>query len=78
MPTFASDALKPSKEGYGQNGYGGASSDVPGEKTTSDFLPQPGTPVNDQTRTLVGKTAPDAFGMASARSRQPANKDGGV
>lgn len=39
MPGFASDALKPSKAGYGQNGYAGASSDLPGERTTSGFLP---------------------------------------
>ena|ERR1700676_2818153 len=40
MPTLASDALKPSKAGYGQNGYGGASSDLPGENTRSGFLPE--------------------------------------
>jgi hypothetical protein len=28
------------KNGYGQNGYQGASSDTPGEHTTSGFLPQ--------------------------------------
>jgi hypothetical protein len=39
MPEFASEALKPNKAGYGQNGYGGASSDVPGEDTTAGFLP---------------------------------------
>ena len=39
MTDFASDALKPSKAGYGQNGFGGASSDLPGERTTSGFLP---------------------------------------
>jgi len=40
MPSLASDALKPSKVGYGQNGYGGASSDLPGENTRSGFLPE--------------------------------------
>jgi hypothetical protein len=39
MPALASDALKPSKAGYGQNGYAGASSDMPGEQTSSGFLP---------------------------------------
>ncbi len=39
MPSLASEALKPSKAGYGQNGYGGASSDLPGENTRSGFLP---------------------------------------
>ena len=39
MPSLASEALKPSKAGYGQNGYHGASSDTPGENTTAGFLP---------------------------------------
>ncbi len=39
MPSLASEALKPSKAGYGQNGYAGASSDLPGENTQSGFLP---------------------------------------
>lgn len=33
FPTKASDQFKPSKAGYGQGGFGGASSDVPGERT---------------------------------------------
>jgi hypothetical protein len=41
LPEFASDALKESKAGYGQNGYAGASSDEPGQNTQSGFLPQP-------------------------------------
>lgn len=51
-PQFASDALKPSKRGYGQNGYGGASSDTPGQRTTSGFLPacSLGGATNDQMR----------------------------
>jgi len=43
LPPFASDALRESKRGYGQNGYGGASSDLPGENTNSGFLPVPDT-----------------------------------
>ena len=39
MPGLASEGLKPSKAGYGQNGYAGSSSDVPGENTTAGFLP---------------------------------------
>ena len=39
MPGLASEGLKPSKAGYGQNGYAGSSSDVPGENTGSGFLP---------------------------------------
>jgi len=82
MTDFASDALKPSKVGYGQNGFGGASSDTPGEKTSSDFLPGPGTPINDQTRMLQNsgkeKVVSDAFGMESARARQPNPAKSGV
>lgn len=79
MPQFASEQLKPSKAGYGQNQFGGASSDMPGEHTTSGFLPQVTAPlVNSQARTLTGKTVPDAVGMASARSRQPNPSKEGV
>lgn len=38
QPTFPSDA-KPSNAGYGQNGFQGPSSDLPGQHTTSGFLP---------------------------------------
>ena len=37
FPSLASDQLKPSKEGYGQNNFRGASSDMPGENTRSGF-----------------------------------------
>lgn len=37
QPTLASDQLKPEQKGYGQNGYGGASSDLPGENTETGF-----------------------------------------
>lgn len=33
QPTFASDQLRPDRSGYGQNAYGGASSDTPKERT---------------------------------------------
>lgn len=36
-PSLASDALKEDKRGYGQNGYGGASSDTPSQRTTTGF-----------------------------------------
>ena len=52
------------------------------EKTSSDFLPAPGKPVNDQTRMLQNsgkeKVVPDSFGMESARKRQPNTKAEGV
>lgn len=61
-PTFASDALKPSKRGYGQNGYRGASSDTPGQRTTSGFLPDCtlASAVNSQMRTVSAKPFPPA------------------
>jgi len=40
-----------SDNGYGQNGYSGASSDTPGQHTTSGFLPQATLPADwGQTR----------------------------
>lgn len=67
MPSLASDALKPSKAGYGQNGYAGASSDLPGENTTSGFLPQTnladGNKANVQNRTVKSDPYPTTFGM---------------
>lgn len=61
-PQFASDALKARKRGYGQNGYGGASSDMPGERTTSGFLPdcKLASAVNSQMRTVSAKPFPPA------------------
>lgn len=69
-PTFASDALRPSTHGYGQNGYGGASSDEPGQRTTSGFLPQTsleaGKAANKQTRKVDATPFPAAFGCKGA------------
>jgi hypothetical protein len=46
----------PANNGYGQNGYDGASSDLPGKKTTSGFLPQSKVPTDDwQTRKVAPK-----------------------
>lgn len=39
QPQFASEA-KPDNSGYGQNGFQGPSSDLPGKRTTSGFLPE--------------------------------------
>lgn len=69
MPDFASDQLKPSKAGYGQNGFGGASSDTPGENTRSGFLPGVGTPVNDQLRKVSTDQYPPTFGMKNPTKR---------
>ncbi len=66
-PEFASDQFATPglsfEKGYGQNQYGGASSDVSGHRTTSGFLPGPGTPINSQLRKLKGDNVPPAFGM---------------
>lgn len=63
MPDSVASQLRPSSKNYGQNGYGGASSDLPGQRTTSGFLPDPGTPVNDQLRKVKADPLPAAFGM---------------
>ena len=53
--------------GYGQNGYSGASSDLPGQKTTSGVLPQVAVPADNwQTRNVGTKNVPSTFGMKGA------------
>lgn len=60
---FVGSHLK-SKNGYGQNGYQGASSDLPGEKTNSGFLPQSTVPKDDwQTRKVDASPIPTHPGM---------------
>jgi hypothetical protein len=79
MPdSVAEQITKVGNRQYGQNGFGGPSSDQPGDRTKSGFLPDDAytqTPVNAQMRTLEttgkSKPVPDAFGMQSNRSRQP-------
>lgn len=61
-PQFASQEFKPSNRGYGQNQFGGPSSDTPGKRTASGFLPDPGTRVNDQTRTVSAAPYPPTHG----------------
>jgi hypothetical protein len=53
---------------YGQNGYGGASSDLPGERTASGFLPDCKLPADYrredwQNRKVDAKPYPLAHGM---------------
>lgn len=68
---FSSDVtIVGSKEkannGYGQNGYQGASSDLPGQHTTSGFLPQVIAPTDKwQTREVSKESYPLSFGMKS-------------
>lgn len=61
-PTFASEQLRPSNAGYGQNQFGGPSSDNPGKRTASGYLPDPGEPVNDQLRKVSSDQYPTTFG----------------
>lgn len=62
-PDFASEQLEPSNAGYGQNGFGGPSSDTPGTRTASGFLPDPGKPVNSQLRKQDATPIATTFGM---------------
>jgi len=76
MPGLASEGLKPSKAGYGQNGYGGASSDLPGENRSSGFLP--GITQADLTAALdrvSPKDSRDTVRDASGKGNPPAPKD---
>lgn len=56
------------KNGYGQNGFQGASSDLPGKRTTSDFLPQTTVPGDNwQTREVSAEQkVPTTFGMKAS------------
>lgn len=62
---FIGSHLK-AKNGYGQNGFQGASSDTPGEHTTSGFLPAvtlPAAGSDGQTRSVSKEPYPTTFGM---------------
>jgi hypothetical protein len=56
-----------SDNGYGQNGYSGSSSDLPGQHTTSGFLPQATVPADwGQTRPMSAEQkVPTTKGMRS-------------
>lgn len=77
MTTFESDTviagshLKPMNK-YGQNGFPGPSSDLPGQHTTSGFLPQVALPGGDngQTRTVSAEQYPAAYGLKSQSAPQ--------
>lgn len=73
MPPFESEVFIGSKEkaenGYGQNGYQGPSSDLPGERTTSGFLPQSSVPASGwQTRSVSAEQLPAAHGMKGPKT----------
>jgi hypothetical protein len=63
----------PARNGYGQNGAQNASSDLPGEKTTSGFLPK-GVVPNDatQVRTVSAQPIAPAHGMRDRAAETPA------
>ena len=76
MPSLVSEALKPNKAGYGQNGYGGASSDLPGENTSSGFLPGISQADIDTALGNVNpKDARDTVRDRSGKGNPPAPKD---
>jgi len=59
------------KNGYGQNGYQGPSSDLPGQHTTSGFLPAvtlPKTDANWQTRKVDSTPIAPAHGMSGPKA----------
>lgn len=61
--SFIGSHLK-AKNGYGQNGFQGASSDLPGEKTTSGFLPECKVMSADwMTRKVSGEQYPTTHSM---------------
>lgn len=61
-------SMMPAEDGYGQNGYSGPSSDLPGERTKIDnkYLGMAtevsSAPGNWQTRTVSQESYPIAFG----------------
>lgn len=58
----------PSHTGYGRASYLGPASDLPGQNTKADFVAhRPSAPVNDQLRTLSGKSVPVTFGLRSRK-----------
>lgn len=71
---FISSHEKP-ENSYGQNGYQGPSSDLPGQHTTSDFLPQAEVPTDDwQTRSVSKEPYAPAFGMKAPAGDQFASQ----
>jgi hypothetical protein len=59
---------EPADNGYGQNGYRGPSSDLPGKRTTSGFLPKATAPINAQMRKIDASPIAVHPGMAPRKS----------
>jgi len=53
---------EPANNGFGQNGFTGASSDLPGKRTTTGFLPQASAPINSQARKVDASPIPTTYG----------------
>lgn len=62
-PDSVAEQIAPSSRLYGQNGFSGPSSDTPGKRTASGFLPGPGTPINSQLRKVDATPLPTTTGM---------------
>src|SRR5579872_2575677 len=76
FPTFPDEQLMPSKRGYGQNGFAGASSDMPGENTKSYFLP--GADAVSATAETVGGSDGAYAGGRSGKWAPRGNKGGHI
>jgi hypothetical protein len=65
MATEIVGSKMPADDGYGQNGYKGASSECPDKCTTTGFLPQVTLPEGDgvQTRDVGTSNVQPSFGM---------------
>lgn len=73
MPAFSEDMFIASnlkaQNGYGQNGFMGPASDLPGQHTTSGFLPKSVVPNEAwQTRKVAPTAFPTAFGCSGAKA----------
>ena len=67
---------EPAKNGYGQNGYQGPSSDLPGQHTTSGFLPQSKVPDDKwQTRKVSSEPIKTHPGMSARDDKIDFPKD---
>lgn len=76
MPALASAQLRPTKGGYGQNGFGQASSDLPGENTQSGFLPACDL-ATAYGRDIGASSAPAPQGRSGKPAPRAASKGGG-
>lgn len=63
------------KNGYGQNGYPGPSSDLPGQHSTAGFVPQSSVPTSDwQTRKVSTKQLAPAHAQKGPKTGETVPK----